>query len=242
MKHASHRVRVFLCSEEASRPQYVAEFRLRCCEHVRPRRFGDQGDDVHARRIVMKTARKTCDIMTLCIFAIGHSTRPIEEFLELLQAHGVKRLVDVRTVPRSRHNPQFNSEDLARALHNRRLHYQHMPSLGGLRHPRRDSINTAWRNSSFRGYADYMQTSEFEEALGLLMDLAKEEPTAIMCAEAVPWRCHRSLIADALLVRGITVLEIASVTRSTPLTLHPWAQVEGTTVTYPGEQQSLQLS
>jgi uncharacterized protein (DUF488 family) len=180
--------------------------------------------------------------MTLCIFAIGHSTRPIEEFLELLQAHGVKRLVDVRTVPHSRHNPQFNREDLARALHNRRLHYRHMPSLGGLRQPRRDSGNTAWRNASFRGYADYMQTPEFVQALDELIDLAKQEPTAIMCAEAVPWRCHRSLIADALLVRGITVLEIVSVTRATPLTLHPWAQVEGTTVTYPGEQQSLQLS
>jgi uncharacterized protein (DUF488 family) len=198
---------------------------------------------MHARRIVMETARRTCgDAMTLCILTIGHSTRPNEEFLELLQAHGVMRLVDVRTVPRSRHNPQFNREDLARSLHNRRLHYRHMPSLGGLRHPRRDSGNTAWRNASFRGYADYMQTSEFVQALDELIDLAKQEPTAIMCAEAVPWRCHRSLIADALLVRGIPVLEIVSVTRTTPLTLHPWAQVEGTTVTYPGEQQSLQLS
>lgn len=194
------------------------------------------------RRIVMETALRTCYVMTLRIFAVGHSTRPIEDFLELLQVHGVKRLVDVRTVPRSRHNPQFNREDLARALDNRRLRYQHMPSLGGLRHPRRDSGNTAWRNSSFRGYADYMQTSEFVHALDELIELAKEEPTAIMCAEAVPWRCHRSLIADALVVRGIPVLEIVSVTRTMPLTLHPWAQVEGTTVTYPGEQQSLQLS
>ena len=116
-----------------------------------------------------------------------------------------------------------------------------MPGLGGLRRPRRDSINTAWRNTSFRGYADYMQTPEFAENLAALIELGKQEPAAVMCAEAVPWRCHRSLIADALLVRGIDVLEIASATRTTPLTLHPWAQVEGTDVTYPGEQGSLQL-
>ena len=177
--------------------------------------------------------------MSLCVFTIGHSTRPIEEFLALLAGHGVRRLVDVRTVPRSRHNPQFNREELARALHNRRLHYTHMPALGGLRHPRRDSVNTAWRNASFRGYADYMQTAEFEQAIEKLMKLAEQEPTAVMCAEAVPWRCHRSLIADALLVRGVRVLEIASPTRATPLTLHPWAQAEGVRVTYPGEQQEL---
>jgi uncharacterized protein (DUF488 family) len=181
------------------------------------------------------------DPFSLRLFTIGHSTRPIEEFLAMLQAHGVRRLVDVRTVPRSLHNPQFNREDLARALHARRLHYRHMPGLGGLRHPQCDSINTAWRNSSFRGYADYMQTAEFVENLDALIELGNQEPTAAMCAEAVPWRCHRSLIADALLVRGICVLEIASATRVAPLTLHPWAHVEGTVVTYPGEQRTLQL-
>jgi uncharacterized protein (DUF488 family) len=179
--------------------------------------------------------------VSLCVFTIGHSTHPIDEFLSMLQAHGVRRLVDVRTVPRSGHNPQFNREELSRALHARRLHYRHMPALGGLRRPRRDSVNTAWRNESFRGYADYMQTSEFQDALKHLIELAREEPTAIMCAEAVPWRCHRSLIADALLVRGIEVLEIASATRATPLTLHAWARVEGHTVIYPGEQQTLPL-
>jgi uncharacterized protein (DUF488 family) len=179
--------------------------------------------------------------MSLTVFTIGHSTRPIGEFLEMLEACGVHRLADVRTVPRSRHNPQFNREELARVLHNRRLHYRHMPALGGLRHPRRDSVNTAWHNASFRGYADYMLTPEFEQALDLLIELAHQEPTAVMCAEAVPWRCHRSLIADALLVRGFRVLEIGSATRTTPLALHPWAHVEGTTVTYPGEQQALQL-
>ena len=181
------------------------------------------------------------NVTALRIFTIGHSTRPIAEFLEVLQAHGIRRLADVRTVPRSRHNAQFNREDLAHALHNRRLHYRHMPALGGLRHPRRDSENTAWRNASFRGYADYMQTQEFAQALDLLIELGRAEPTAAMCAEAVPWRCHRSLIADALLVRGVEVLEVVSATRSTPLTLHPWAHVEGTIVTYPGEQQTLPL-
>lgn len=159
----------------------------------------------------------------------------------MLEGHGIRRLVDVRTVPRSGHNPQFNREELSGALHARRLHYRHMPALGGLRRPRRDSINTAWRNESFRGYADYMQTPEFQQALDLLIELAREEPTAIMCAEAVPWRCHRSLIADALLIRGSEVREIASATRATPLTLHDWAHVEGHRVTYPGEQQTLPL-
>jgi uncharacterized protein (DUF488 family) len=180
--------------------------------------------------------------VTLRIFTIGHSTRPIEEFLEMLEGQGVRRLVDVRTVPRSAHNPQFNREELSRALHNRRLHYHHLPALGGLRRPQRDSVNTAWRNESFRGYADYMQTPAFQEALQLLIEFARQEPTAIMCAEAVPWRCHRSLIADALLVCGIEVLEIASATRVTPLTLHAWARMEGTSVTYPGEQQKLPLA
>jgi uncharacterized protein (DUF488 family) len=126
-------------------------------------------------------------------------------------------------------------------LHGTGLQYRHLPALGGLRRPRRDSVNTAWRNQSFRGYADYMQTPEFQQALDLLIELAREEPTAIMCAEAVPWRCHRSLIADALLVRGIEVLEIASATRATPLTLHDWAHVEGHRVIYPAEQQALPL-
>jgi uncharacterized protein (DUF488 family) len=180
--------------------------------------------------------------MNLSIFTIGHSTRPIDEFLEMLQAHGIRQLVDVRTIPRSAHNPQFNREDLARALHSRQLHYRHVPGLGGLRHPRRDSINTGWRNASFRGYADYMQTPEFTENLETLIELGKQEPTAVMCAEAVPWRCHRSLIADALLVRGIDAIEIVSATRTTPLSLHPWAKVEGMIVTYPGEQQTLALS
>jgi AhpD family alkylhydroperoxidase len=167
------------------------------------------------------------------LWTVGHSTRPIIGFIGLLQAHGIRRLVDVRTIPRSRHNPQFNQDQLSDCLEEAGIHYLHMPALGGLRHARRDSINTAWRNTSFRGFADYMQTPEFEIGLQELIRLARDERTAIMCAEAVPWRCHRSLIADALLVCGIKVEEIASETRTRPHTLTPWSRVIGRRVTYP---------
>jgi uncharacterized protein (DUF488 family) len=173
------------------------------------------------------------------ILTVGHSTRTIEEFIELLQAHGVKRLVDVRTVPRSRRNPQFNREALPEALGAARIRYAHMPGLGGLRHPRRDSVNLGWRNASFRGYADYMQTPEFEASLEALVKLAGRARTAVMCAEAVPWRCHRSLIADALTVRGIKVDHIMSATRRQAHALTPFARVRGTSVTYPSGQPAL---
>lgn len=169
----------------------------------------------------------------LTIYTIGHSTRPIDEFIDLLRAHGVRQLVDVRTIPRSRHNPQFARDQLGPALETAGIHYLHAPDLGGLRHSRRDSVNGAWRNASFRGYADYMQTDAFTAALEKLISVAREQPTAIMCAEAVPWRCHRSLIADALLVRGVKVEEISSATRRQPHQLTPWAKVEGQTITYP---------
>ena len=169
------------------------------------------------------------------IMTIGHSTRPIQEFIQLLKAHQVRRLVDVRAVPRSRHNPQFNRTELSPSLHSARLHYRYMPGLGGFRHALRDSVNMAWRNASFRGFADYMQTPEFAQNLDALMKLAKTELTAIMCAEAVPWRCHRSLIADALLARGVEVYEISSLTRNTPHVLTPWGQISGMQVTYPAK-------
>ena len=170
----------------------------------------------------------------LVVFTIGHSTRTIAELIRLLKAHGVQRVIDVRTMPRSRHNPQFNRPGLSRSLHNARIHYRHLPGLGGLRHARRDSTNTAWRNASFRGYADYMQTAAFEESLDQCVALAKQERVVLMCAEAVPWRCHRSMIADALLARGIEAREIASAVRTRSHTLTPWARVNGTRVTYPG--------
>jgi uncharacterized protein (DUF488 family) len=167
------------------------------------------------------------------VLTIGHSTRPIETFLELLQAHGVKHLVDVRTIPRSRHNPQFNRETLPQSLHGAGIAYTHMESLGGLRHTRRDSPNAGWRNASFRGFADYMQTPEFESGLDTLIQLAEREQVAVMCAEAVPWRCHRSLIADALTVRGVPVEHIMSPSRAQAHSRTPFAKTEGTRITYP---------
>jgi len=179
--------------------------------------------------------------MDLRIFTIGHSTRPIDEFVGMLQAHGVRRLADVRTVPRSRHNPQFEGTTLAATLIALGIDYRHLPGLGGLRRPLRDSINTGWRNTSFRGYADYMQTPEFQQSVEHLMELAKQERTAIMCAEAVPWRCHRSLVADALLVRGVDVEEIVSAQKITPLELHSFARVQGTSITYPPDPDQGEL-
>jgi uncharacterized protein (DUF488 family) len=167
------------------------------------------------------------------IWTIGHSTRPIDAFVGLLTAHGIQQLVDVRTVPRSRHNPQFNTDMLAASLEPVGLGYRHMPQLGGLRKASKDSINTAWRNANFRGYADYMQTDEFRRALNDLIAEAKKRATVIMCAEAVPWRCHRSLIGDALVSRGWTVLDIMTEKRADPHVLTSFARVDGHQVSYP---------
>jgi uncharacterized protein (DUF488 family) len=173
------------------------------------------------------------------MMTIGHSNRPLEAFLALLKAHGVEVLVDVRTVPRSHHNPQFNREALPAPLAAAGVEYVHMLGLGGLRHARRDSINTGWRNASFRGYADYMQTPEFAQNLEELLQLEKGRRVAVMCAESVPWRCHRSLIADALAVRGIEVRHIMSVAKAEPHRLTRFAGVEGQRVTYPAEVMGL---
>jgi uncharacterized protein (DUF488 family) len=178
------------------------------------------------------------DVTPPVVLTIGHSTRSIEEFIRLLKAHDVRRVIDVRTIPRSRHNPQFNRDKLAAALHGARIHYRHMPGLGGLRHARRDSTNRGWRNASFRGYADYMQTATFRRNLDRCIDWAKSERVVLMCAEAVPWRCHRSLIADALLVRGIAAREITSAIRVRSHVLTPWARVKGTQITYPGATEA----
>lgn len=153
----------------------------------------------------------------------------------MLKAHGVEVLVDVRTVPRSRHNPQFNRDTLPQALHAAGIRYEHRPGLGGLRHPRTDSPNTGWKNAGFRGYADYMQTAEFAGNLEDLEQLARNARVAILCAEAVPWRCHRSLIADALTVRGVPVHHIMSETTANPHRLTSFAHVEGGRITYPAE-------
>lgn len=169
------------------------------------------------------------------VMTIGHSTHSLEEFIHLLQAHAATSVVDVRTIPRSRLNPQFNKASLPRSLRKAGLKYVHLPGLGGLRHAKRDSTNLGWRNASFRGYADYMQTPEFAQSLGELLRLVDQERVVLMCAEAVPWRCHRSLIADALLVRGIRVGDIMSATHCEDHTLTPFAKVRGTTITYPAE-------
>jgi uncharacterized protein (DUF488 family) len=169
------------------------------------------------------------------VLTIGHSTRTVEAFISLLKAHAVSRVIDVRTVPRSRHNPWFNKASLPRVLHKAGLGYIHVPGLGGLRHAERDSLNMGWRNTSFRGYADYMQTPDFEQSLEELIRLAKRDRIVLMCAEAVPWRCHRSLIADALLIRGIRTEDIMSSKRRQVHTLTPFAKVRGTTITYPTE-------
>ena len=173
------------------------------------------------------------------VLTIGHSTRTLEEFIGLLRAHAVSRVVDVRTVPRSRHNSQFNKDSLPDSLKRAGVSYVHMPGLGGLRHAKRDSLNLGWRNASFRGYADYMQTPEFAESLEELIQLANQGRIALMCAEALPWRCHRSLIADALTVRGIRTEDIMSPTRRQIHTLTPFAKACGTTVTYPAEDSQI---
>ena len=167
------------------------------------------------------------------IYTIGHSTRPSDVFVGLLKAHGIQTLVDVRTIPRSRHNPQYNGDTLAATLAAHRIAYVHEPALGGLRKPRPDSINTGWRNTSFRGYADYMQTPAFHAAVDALIARAATGHTAIMCAEAVPWRCHRSLVADALTARGIEAREIVSEAKATTHKLTSFAKVDQWEVTYP---------
>lgn len=174
---------------------------------------------------------------TAGLMTVGHSTRPIDDFIALLKAHGVREIVDIRTIPRSRRNPQFGRENLPGALEKAGIGYVHMGGLGGLRHPRKDSRNTGWRNSGFRGFADYMETPEFAAALSELIAEAARTRVAIMCAEAVPWRCHRSLIADALTVRSIPVEHIMSAEKRQAHALTPFAIVKGGEIIYPAESE-----
>lgn len=171
------------------------------------------------------------------IHTIGHSTHPIDEFVAILNAHKIRTLVDVRTIPKSRHNPQFGEDQLPGSLDEAGIRYERFEDLGGLRHSRKDSINGAWRNASFRGYADYMQTDEFAAGIQRLIDLADTAgPLTVMCAEAVPWRCHRSLIGDALLVRGHQVLDIMNEKDARPQTITRFAHVDGQKITYPASE------
>ncbi|MBM7117768.1 DUF488 family protein [Archangium primigenium] len=170
------------------------------------------------------------------IYTVGHSTRSAEELVGLLQAHGIQTLVDIRTVPRSRTHPQFNRDTLPRTLAAADIRYVHLAALGGLRRARADSPNGAWRNASFRGYADHMLTDAFAQGLEELRALTPDGPLALMCAEAVRWRCHRSLVADALYARGVQVLHITRRTRAEPHTLTPFAQLQGRQVLYPPQE------
>ncbi len=167
------------------------------------------------------------------LYTIGHSTRTIDQFVGLLRAHGVQKVVDIRTIPKSRYNPQFNQSALRESLANRRIRYQHLAALGGLRHPRKDSVNLGWKNASFRGFADYMQTAAFTRGLNRLQAIAQQRPTAIMCAEAVPWRCHRSLIADALTTKGWNVHHIQSKTAAPRHELTPFLRRRAGKLVYP---------
>src|SRR5574337_1157658 len=166
------------------------------------------------------------------IFVVGHSTRTIRNFIDLLAAHSVNMLVDIRTIPKSRHNPQFNEDALKRKLKENKIRYMHMKGLGGLRHPDKNSINSGWRNLSFRGFADYMQTKEFDSSVKDLIELSRKHIVAIMCAEGNPFRCHRSLVADALLVRHVKALHISSKISSREHVLTPFAKVKGRKITY----------
>ena len=169
----------------------------------------------------------------LVVLTIGHSTHALEEFVGLLQGHEIDLLVDVRKMPRSRRNPQFNRDTLPEALEHAGINYADMPGLGGLRRPQPDSPNGAWKNASFQGYADYMLTPEFTASLEDLLKRAAGHRSCVMCAEAVPWRCHRSLIADALVIREIHVEHILGSGRTLDHVLKPWARVEGLRITYP---------
>jgi uncharacterized protein (DUF488 family) len=168
-------------------------------------------------------------------YTVGHSTRSAADFLALLAAHGIRKVVDVRTIPKSRHNPQFNQEEIKKSLTDAGIGYRHLKVLGGLRHALHDSVNMGWRNLSFRGFADYMQTADFDRGLELLERIARKQPTAIMCAEGNPWRCHRSLIADALTKRRWKVLEISSRKTARPHRLTSFLRVRKGRLVYPAE-------
>jgi uncharacterized protein (DUF488 family) len=161
------------------------------------------------------------------------SNHPFDKFVEMLKVHEIQHVVDVRTIPRSRHNPQFNTDIITAALKAHGIDRHHLPAMGGLRHPKKDSLNSGWENDSFRGFADYMQTEGFASGLLELLEMGQVRRTAVMCAEALPWRCHRSLIADAIMVHGITVMHIMDRSVIKEHALTPWAKVAGTTITYP---------
>jgi len=175
------------------------------------------------------------------IYTIGHSTRPEKEFIELLQQHSIQTLLDVRTIPKSRWNPQFNEISLQRSLPLVGIQYLHEPELGGLRKPALDSINSGWKNPGFRGYADYMQTKRFQTAVTRVVELSGKQQIVLMCAEANYGKCHRMLLSDALAARGIAVIHILDQAQAKPHELTSFAKVEGTRITYPADQSQLEF-
>ena len=179
--------------------------------------------------------------MNRTIYTIGHSTRTIEQLIQILRAHSITLLVDVRTLPRSKHNPQFDGDALRSSLERVGIGYVHLKGLGGLRRPSRDSVNTGWRNEGFRGYADHMQTEEFRAALARLMELGEGQTVTIMCAEGNPFRCHRMLVADALTARGIRVVHVSSERSVRIHTMTPFAKVTSQRVSYPVEPGQITL-
>ena len=170
----------------------------------------------------------------MVIYTIGHSTRAIDEFIALLAAHEITQLADVRTIPKSRRHPHFSKEALSASLPAVGIAYRHFAALGGLRKPRADSTNTAWRHQSFRGYADYMETAAFGQALDELVAWSREAPTSVMCAEAMWWQCHRRLLADALVARAIEVRHIMAAAPAQPHELTEFARIDDSRVRYPG--------
>jgi len=172
------------------------------------------------------------------LWTIGHSTRKIDHFISLLEENGIKLVVDVRSLPGSKRYPQFNKEALADSLGQHGIRYEHFPELGGRRKPKQDSRNTAWRNASFRGYADYMETGEFQKGIDRLVDLTSEVgPAAIMCAEAVWWRCHRALISDHLKARGIEVVHVIGANKTEPHLFTSAARIVGGTLSYASDKE-----
>ena len=171
--------------------------------------------------------------MSITVFTIGHSIRPLDELVDLLRTHGVSGVADVRTVPRSRRHPHFTREALERSLPAEGIAYRHYAALGGLRKPRADSANGGWRHEGFRGYADHMQTDEFASAIEELLGYAATHTVAVMCAEAKWWQCHRRLVADALVARGVEVRHILTRRDAPRHELTPFARVDGARVSYP---------
>jgi uncharacterized protein (DUF488 family) len=167
------------------------------------------------------------------IFTIGYSTHPIDSFIELIKAHEIEMVIDIRTIPKSRYAPDYNEEALKSFLKKAKIGYRHLKELGGLRHATKDSINTGWINASFRGFADYMQTKEFQKGLEKLEKLASKKRCALMCAEGVPWRCHRSLVADALTLKKYKVFHIQSRKTAKLHALTAFLKVKKGQITYP---------